>query len=305
MALTWTILALGLGAGTGLWLLVVGLFPPRPALAVQLAVLHQRPQPPPADPEAPADPAAGWVAALGRPAVRLLARTGLPTAGVRRDLDAIGRPVQAPLAEQATPAVVGLARPVVFAALLALAGVDLGWASPALAGVGLAGAGLVVPIWTLRSAATEHRAGYRHALSAYLDLVTVALAGGAGIEEAMTDAAAVGAGAAFVELRQALTDARLTRTPPWRALGALGERVGVPELVELAAAIELAGSEGARVRTSLKARAAALRGKRLADTEAGAAAATERMSLPVVLLFAGFLLFIGFPAVSVVLAGLT
>jgi hypothetical protein len=34
------------------------------------------------------------------------------------------------------------------------------------------------------------------------------------------------------------------------------------------------------------------------------APATERMSLPVVLLFAGFLLFLGFPAVERVLTGL-
>jgi len=42
----------------------------------------------------------------------------------------------------------------------------------------------------------------------------------------------------------------------------------------------------------------------LAEAETTAQAATEKMSLPVVLLFAGFLCFIGYPAVERVLTGL-
>jgi tight adherence protein C len=304
MTLTWVLLGLGAATGVGLWLLLVGLFPPRPALAVQLAAIHRRPPAVAPVVVSDGDAAGNWTARLGRPAVAVLTRAGLPTAGVRRDLAAMGRTVEAHLAEQATTAVLGLALPMGIAAVLSIAGLNLGLVLPAIAGAVLAALGLIVPVMALRSEAVKHRAAYRHALSAYLDLVTVSLAGGAGTEEAMTDAATVGAGPAFAELRHALTDARLTRTPPWQALGRLGERVGVPELVELAGTVELAGAEGARVRQSLKARAAALRGKRLSDTEAVAAAATERMSLPVVLLFAGFLVFLGYPAASIVMAGL-
>jgi hypothetical protein len=78
----------------------------------------------------------------------------------------------------------------------------------------------------------------------------------------------------------------------------------VPALSELAAALHLAGSEGARVRATLTARAASLREHELADAEAAAASATERMSLPVVALFGGFLMFIGFPALQAVLHAL-
>ena len=66
----------------------------------------------------------------------------------------------------------------------------------------------------------------------------------------------------------------------------------------------LAGTEGARVRASLAAKAASLRTHELAEAETADQAATERMSLPVVLLFAGFLLFLGYPAVEKVLTGL-
>lgn len=73
---------------------------------------------------------------------------------------------------------------------------------------------------------------------------------------------------------------------------------------ELAAAAALAGSEGARVKNSLATKAATLRGHLLAESESDAASATERMSLPVVTLFGGFLLFLGYPAVTHALSGL-
>jgi hypothetical protein len=98
--------------------------------------------------------------------------------------------------------------------------------------------------------------------------------------------------------------AKLTRTTPWSTLGQLGTELGVHQLSELAASVSLAGTEGARVRASLAAKAAALRTRELTDAEGDAQAATERMSLPVVVLFGGFLIFIGFPALASVLGGL-
>ena len=62
--------------------------------------------------------------------------------------------------------------------------------------------------------------------------------------------------------------------------------------------------KGAKVRASLAAKAASLRTHELAEAETADQAATERMSLPIVMLFAGFLFFIGFPAVERVLTGL-
>ena len=42
----------------------------------------------------------------------------------------------------------------------------------------------------------------------------------------------------------------------------------------------------------------------LADAESVAQAASERMSLPIVLLMVGFVIFLGYPAVNQVLTGL-
>jgi Flp pilus assembly protein TadB len=184
-------------------------------------------------------------------------------------------------------------------------GVRLPLAIPLWAAVGLAIGGFVLPDLGLRADAATLRGEYRRTLSLILDLTVISLAGGAGVEGALTDAAAsAGQGIAAARLRQALEEARLRREPPWVALGRLGEELAVPELVELAASLGLAGTEGARVRPSLTAKAASLRAHELTETEAAAQAATERMSLPVVLLFAAFLVFIGFPAIARVVSGL-
>ena len=101
-----------------------------------------------------------------------------------------------------------------------------------------------------------------------------------------------------------MTASEMARTSVWQEFAELGRRTKVRELTELAATISLAGSEGARIRASLEAKASAMRTRRLTEADGAAQAATERMSLPVVVLFAGFLTFIGFPALENVLAGL-
>ena len=80
--------------------------------------------------------------------------------------------------------------------------------------------------------------------------------------------------------------------------------LGVPELGELAASAALAGNEGARVRSSLAAKAKAIRVRGLAEVEAAAQSATERMTLPVVLLMVGFIVFLGYPAIDKVINGI-
>ena len=70
----------------------------------------------------------------------------------------------------------------------------------------------------------------------------------------------------------------------------------------LAASVSLAGSHGARIRASLAAKADTLRGHQVAETEAAAEAATERMTVPVAVLLFGFLVFIAWPAINQITA---
>ena len=126
------------------------------------------------------------------------------------------------------------------------------------------------------------------------------LASGRGVEQAMETAASSGEGWAFAELRGALHGGYVRGEPPWTALERLGADLGIPDLTELGSTVALAGEEGAAVRATVAAKARTIRERMSADSELAAATATERMSLPSVLLVLGFLIFLCYPAIVAV-----
>jgi hypothetical protein len=298
----------GGGIGFGLLLIVRGLVLVRVPLAVALDRLHGtarsgapratilRPAVGPADDE-------GFTSVIGRPLARRLQGLPLLPGRTRADLVVIGRTPERHLAEKVTLCLFGFLLVPAAVAVLALGGVAVPWEVPVWMAVVLGTGGFVLPDLGVHAEASKRRADFRHALGSFLDLVVIALAGGAGVEGALAEAAGVGQGWAFGQLRQALEEARLTRVAPWGPLGRLGEDLGVEDLCELAASVGLAGSEGAKVRATLSAKAGSIRAHSLADAQAAAEAMSERMSLPVVVLFAGFLLFVGYPALAHVVTG--
>jgi Flp pilus assembly protein TadB len=296
------VLLLGAGFGVGVLLLATGLFPARPPLALALERLHR---PGLRMPEATVATPDGSL--LTRLLGRSWTSSGLGqrlAAGAAADLHVVGVTAEEHLAQRVAVAVVG----VLWAPLVALFLVAVGIpAPPALSlwmSLVLAPVGFFVPAIELRARAARRRRSFRHALSSFLDVLSIALAGGKGLEGALNDAAGTGDGWAFRELRAALADARLFGEPPWAGLSRLGHELAVPELGELAASAALAGAEGARVKASVATKAKALRVRVLADVETAAQSASERMSLPIVLLLLGFVLFLGYPAVTQVLHGL-
>jgi hypothetical protein len=294
------VLLWGAGLGVGLWALAVWLVPPKPPLRDLLDRLDATPTPPPIL----ATDSDGWVLRVGRPLVRPLAALGLPNRRLRTGLTVTGKTIEHHLAEKAIFALIGFLLPFAVDLPLVVADVGLPVQVPLVASLVLALGGFLLPEVVVRQEAERRRSTFRHALSTYLNLVRVLLAGGAGVDGALSDAASVGRGWTFQQLRRALTTAHLTRTTPWSTLGQLGAELDVLQLSELAASVSLAGTEGARVRASLAAKASALRARELSDAEGDAQAATERMSLPVVVLFLGLLVFIGYPALALVLGGL-
>jgi tight adherence protein C len=183
--------------------------------------------------------------------------------------------------------------------LLTIAGA-VSWATPTVGLIAIVAGAAGGWLWAradLASDAERDRRQFRHALAAYLELVTILLSGGAGVETAMFDAVAAGRGPAFRHLRSSLSAAQARREAPWRTLGELGRRLGVSELEELEASMTLAGG-GAQVRDSLTAKAAGIRMKDLSRLESEAQSRSETMVLPVALMFAGFLVLIGYPALA-------
>ncbi|WP_229905649.1 type II secretion system F family protein [Lentzea cavernae] len=259
-------------------------------------------QPAPAPILAPSS--GGWALSIGGPFVTVLTAMGLPGRTIRRDLAVVGKSIDHHLAEKVIFALTGMLLPSLIHLALVLAGTGLGWVVPFAIGSLFFVGGFLLPDLHVHQEAERRRSTFRHALSAYLNLIRVLLAGGAGVDGALNFAVGIGKGWAFDQLRHALVTAKLTRTTPWSALRQLGTELSVQQLVELAASVSLAGTEGARVRASLAAKATSLRTRELALIEGEAQAASERMSVPVVVLCSGFLIFIGFPAIANVLGGL-
>jgi tight adherence protein C len=292
------VLLLGAGTGVGVMVLISGLLPARPALADALAHLHR-----PRAGQIELSDGGLLVGLVGRP----IARSSVGSQLVRRiapDLRASSQSADALIARQALCSLAGLLWAPATAALMIAGGVSVSLILPVWISLVFAAAGALLPLLSLKMAAAERRRAFRHALGCFLDLVAVRLAGGAGIESALELSAASGQGWAFSELRQALSEARLMGEPPWAGLDRLGSQLQISELNELAASVALAGDEGARVRGSIAAKARAIRIRGLADAESVAQAASERMSLPIVLLMVGFVIFLGYPAVNQVLTGL-
>lgn len=150
----------------------------------------------------------------------------------------------------------------------------------------------------VRREAARHRSDLELATAVFLELVNVMIAGGAGVETAVKAAAEAGDGSGFSHLRVAIMRAHSSRTSYWESLAILGRETDVDCLVEVAHTMQLAGESGARVRSSLVAKASALRKKNLAKVELAAEQSTEKMGLPLVVLFIGFLGLVGFPAFS-------
>lgn len=190
-----------------------------------------------------------------------------------------------------------------FAVCLALAALGIRLAVPVFAMLLVASgaAGFLAIDHRLRRRAKARRTDVVAALSAYLDLVTVLLAGGGGLETALTAAARSGDGYTFTQIRRVLVHTRSHRQSVWGGFMEFGRSIGVGEFVELGAALQLAGQEGARIASTLSARAASLRARVLSTVEADAQSASERMGLPTVVMFVGFLVLLGYPAVQIIL----
>lgn len=284
----------GAGIGLGAWVLLRAISP-RPESLTAIHAALGRPGVAAIDPSR-AEP--DRRTQLGTVADRLVSQFVSRTEARAQLLELTGRTHEQHSLDKLVGAVGGLLGTALFGVALTIVGIAPPPFVLVVATAGVAVGGFVLPDFNLRDQAERRRRAFRHALSSYLDLVNVILAGGGGIETSLHAAADAGDGWAFASIRQALDRARLTNRSPWDTFKDLGEQLGIDELRELAASVELAGSQGARIRSSLAAKADSLRGHQIAETEAAAEAATERMTIPVAVLLFGFLTFIAYPAVQ-------
>ncbi len=286
-------------AGAGLFLFLLALLPRRASLARQVAMFDGPHLPPPRAGGGLRD---GRVSRrLGRALAAFCAEQGWEFPSLRANLSIIGRSFENFLATKVLLGLFGLLLGPLLLVLFGLAGVRIPVVIPVWLGLAVGGVFFFLPDLEVKQQADARRRDFRHAIGAFLDLVSMNLSGGRGVPEALMAASEIGSGWALWRLRDALANARLTGQTPWQALGALGEEVRVDELRDLAAALGLVADDGAKVRESLTARAASLRRRELADLEGQAGEKSQSMLVAQMLLCAGFLIFLTYPVVGVLL----
>jgi tight adherence protein C len=281
--------------GTGVWLIARALAPsPRPlrVLADELVA----PRPARADRVPAGELRRRWHAVAAR-------LGGQPSERLAADLGVLERTPQRHVLDKLGYATVFFALAVVPVALAPALGVDLPFVAAA-AGVALfTVAGWLYPDLEVRSRAIAARRAWAQALTVYVDIVGISLAGGAGVEDALMAAARAGTGPQFERLDATLRAAQTRRRKLWHALDELGEQADILSLRELAAAVDLAAESGSRIRETLLAKANAMRVRQLTDAEADAQRASETMGIAPALMAIAAVVLIAYPALARFFAG--
>ena len=290
----------GAVVGLGLLMFVVALRPARTGIAAGIARLDANRQPSRfsvSEALLSNEGMPSWQLRLGSRLATAFEARGFRVTSLRSDLAVLGRSLEGFLASTVLFGVGGLLFGPVLAASATVAGIQLGFTVSVGVTILFALLAALLPLASVRREAAERRQDFRHAVGAFLDLVSMNLAGGRGVPEALTAAASIGGGWPFARLRDTLAFARLQGLTPWAALGRLGDEVGINELRDLAAALALVADDGAKIRDSLAARAATLRRRELAEMEGRAGERSQSMLVAQMLIVLGYLLFLAYPAV--------
>jgi len=216
-----------------------------------------------------------------------------------RPLRLIGRPVELHIGMLVLAALAGLVVPSLVLGLLQLAGVvSIGIWIPAALSVAAA---MLLPVLVHSDAmarSAEVAIDLRHQLGAYLDMVTMLLAGNSGYEGALDQAAKAGDGLLFRELRRRMREVATTGHSLVGALELVADDYGIVELEQVAATATLSAAEGAPVARSLSAKCSTLRSTLAAEQEAAARVRTDKVTPPLVGMALLFMALIIYPALN-------
>jgi hypothetical protein len=286
----------GMITAAGLVLGVAAVRPGAPKLSLVLAQLNHDA---PVEAAGSGSQAAGgrapwWRALLPAPVVALAQRY---LGAASQDLSILGMSRAELAGRTAALAVAGLLGPCVLYAALLVAGLDVPALLPAFVSVGLGALGWVIPSRQVGDRAARARQEFLAALTAFLALVGLERAARGSPTEALEEASRISGAWPFVMIHAELLRAELAGAPPWDGLRELGGRIGVDQLTNLADIVASA-ADGAAVFETLLAEARNLRSAELADQQAKAGVAGERLTLPAIVIATGFIMLVLYPALT-------
>ena len=195
--------------------------------------------------------------------------------------------------------IAGMLAPVLFVATLQWAGIiGPNWVVPVVVAVMCGAVGAAVVHLTTVERAAAVRTDMRYQLSAYLDVVTMLLAGNSGYEGALEQASRAGDGRLFVEVRRRMRESAARGASLTDALHRTGVDLGLEELEQVAATAALSAAEGAPVVRTLSAKCATLRTALATEQESEARLRTSRLTTPIVGMALIFMALVIYPALS-------
>ena len=271
----------------GAWLITTGWAQPRPSVSQAVQHLRRSGRPSTAD--------TGIAERIGA----TVNQRGDWTGAWVQPLRLIGRPVDMHVGLLVLTGLVGLVLPSLVLGTLQVAGlVSIGvWIPAALAIASAALLPLLVHSDAMARSA-DVAIDLRHQLGAYLDMVTMLLAGNTGYEGALEQAARAGDGLLFRELRRRMREVATTGQSLVRALELVADDYGIVELEQVAATATLSANEGAPVARSLSAKCATLRSTLAAEQEAAARVRNDKITPPLVGMALLFMALIIYPALN-------
>ena len=273
----------------GAWLIATGWAQPRPTVSQAVQHLHRSG----ANQQTTAN--SGIAERIGAS----VGRRGDWTNTWVQPLRLIGRPVDVHVGLLVLAALAGLVLPSLILGALQVAGVvSIGVWIPAALAIAMAA---LLPLLVHSDAmarSADVAIDLRHQLGAYLDMVTMLLAGNTGYEGALEQAARAGDGLLFRELRRRMREVATTGQSLVRALELVADDYGIVELEQVAATATLSANEGAPVARSLSAKCATLRSTLAAEQEAAARVRNDKITPPLVGMALLFMALIIYPALN-------
>ena len=203
-------------------------------------------------------------------------RPAVVSAATERALELKGRSLARHYSLKLAGAAAGFLAPVALG-VVALA-VGQAAALPLLLSLVGALVGFIAPDLTLRGQGDELTADASESLLTFFDLVTLERLANQSATQSLHAAANVSDNAVFVQIRAALERARLEQRMPYAELKAVGQRLGLPALVDLADVVRL-DETGAALSGTLRARVKELRDAHLTEVKMAANRVSERMTI--------------------------
>jgi len=286
------VLLMSLLLTAAVWLVITGWRQPRPLLRTAMQRLR-RPQ----NVHQYGDAAPDIITQIGAGAERvpLVRRRFRDNSALR----IIGRPATTHIGYLIVAAVIGFLCPsLVLFGLQAIGIVDFSVFVPAAVSIVCA---VLAPLFVHSACiaeAAERRIDLRHQLSAYLDMMTMLLAGNSGHEGALRQAAEAGDGLLFRQLRRRMREVSTTGHSLVNALSIVADDFELPELEQVASAAALSAAEGAPVARTLAAKCSTLRSTLAADDEARARVRNDKVTPPLVGMAVLFMALLIYPALN-------